>query len=228
MNATSTILLDLYSFDAYAGSGYDFMVVNLSRAYLAELLSFCSMIETLQQHNSWIYNLECWDVSLVCISQCDLLYDLTDSAGLVFDDRLNGRPFWPTTKLPDDLDYQPIDCKTVQIGSDEIWWSCFIKHTSVRLESAHVSKDQLKLFWTRCPENENDPLLLQSQWVQPDIPAETRPDNLYQSEVAHGGLISDLVNITMSHRTAYFPQQNSLNPLAIPENHAHELSPNPF
>ena len=186
MKTTSTILLDLYNSDSYASDGYDFLVVSLSRSYLAELLSYCSVIETLKQQTLWIYNLECWDASPVCISQCDELFNLVEMNGLVFDDRINGQPFWPTSDLPDGLDYQPIDCQTVQIGSDEIWWSCYIKHTSVRLESAHVSKDQLKLFWQRCPHEDNDPLLFQSQLVGLEMPAEIKADNLCRSEVCYG------------------------------------------
>ena len=162
MKSTMTILMDIYSDDVCSSDGYDFLIINLTRETLAEWLSFCSFIETLQQQNPWVYNLECWDASPVCISQCDELFDLVDINGLVFDDRVNGQSFWPATDLPDGLDYQPIDCQTVQIGSDEIWWSCYIKHTSARLESAHISKDQLKLFWQRCPHEDNDPLLFQS------------------------------------------------------------------
>lgn len=186
MNTTSAILLDVYNPDSFASDGYDFLVIALTRNTLAELLSYCSVIETLQEQNSLVYSLECWDATPVCISQCDELHELVDINGLVFDDRVNGQPFWPTSDLPDSLDYQPIDCQTIVIGSDEIWWSCYIKHTSVRLESAHVSKDQLKLFWQRCPHEDNDPLLFQSQLVGPVTPAEIKADNRCRSEVCYG------------------------------------------
>ena len=185
MKTTITILMDLYSDDVCSSDGYDFLVIALTRDTLAELLSYCSFMETLQQQNPWVYNLECWDASPVCISQCDELFNLVDVSGLIFDDRVNGQPFWPTTDLPNGLDYQPIDCQTVQISSDEIWWSCFIKHTLMRLESSHVSKETLQLFWQHCLDDSDHPLLFESILVQPDWPSTCR-GNLCRSEVCYG------------------------------------------
>ena len=37
-------------------------------------------------------------------------------------------------------DFHGVECQTVQILSDDVWWTAYVRHTNIRIESAHVEK----------------------------------------------------------------------------------------
>ena len=39
-----------------------------------------------------------------------------------------------------EADFQRVECQTVQILSEDVWWTTYVKHTNIRIESAHVGK----------------------------------------------------------------------------------------
>jgi len=51
-------------------------------------------------------------------------------------------------------DFQRVDCCTVQVDKDDVWWTAYVKHTSVRIETARVSRKTLLNIWKRLPKEE--------------------------------------------------------------------------
>ena len=42
-----------------------------------------------------------------------------------------------------EADFQRVECQTVQLLSEDVWWTAYVKHTNIRIESAHVGKKTL-------------------------------------------------------------------------------------
>ena len=51
-------------------------------------------------------------------------------------------------------DFQRVDCCTVQVDKDDVWWTAYVKHTSIRIETARVSRKTLLGIWIRFPKEE--------------------------------------------------------------------------
>jgi hypothetical protein len=51
-------------------------------------------------------------------------------------------------------EFQRVECRTVQVSLDEVWWTAYVKHTNVRIETARVSKKTLLKIQDRFPEEE--------------------------------------------------------------------------
>jgi len=51
-------------------------------------------------------------------------------------------------------DFQRVECCTVQVDRDDVWWTACVKHTDVRIETARVSRKTLLKIRDRFPEEE--------------------------------------------------------------------------
>jgi len=40
-------------------------------------------------------------------------------------------------------DFQRVDCQTVQISNEDVWWTAYVKHSGIRIESAQIQKKTL-------------------------------------------------------------------------------------
>lgn len=133
----------------------DFALVPLTAAYVADLLWYMAEVARLHRADDSVYNIECWDATPSYFRFNERLETIRDIHGGLAADVPRGEPILLTAdpQFKED-DFQRVECQTVQAAEDEVWWSAYVKHTNVRIETARVSKKILLNIQDRFPKEE--------------------------------------------------------------------------
>jgi len=138
------LIIDTSSSNEYDNGDCDYCLVPMTAEYLKYLLDYMDEIRRMHRADNAVYSLECWDGSPWYFRDNDKLGELRDVDGDLAADVERGEPILLAVdpKFNED-DFQRVDCMSVQILSDDVWWTAYVKHTGIRIETAHVEKKTL-------------------------------------------------------------------------------------
>jgi hypothetical protein len=123
--------------------------------YMADLLWYMDEVARLHRADDSVYNIECWDGTPSYFRFNDRLEEIRDIYGDLAIDVPRGDPILLTANPSfGEEEFQRVECQTVQTAEDEVWWTAYVKHTNVRIETARVSKKILLKIWNRFPKEE--------------------------------------------------------------------------
>ena len=124
--------------------GCDYCLVPMTAEYILYLLGYMDEVSRMHRADNAVYSLECWDGSSLYFQFNDRLGEIRDVDGNPAVDVPRGEPILLTAdpQFKED-DFQRVECQTVQIISEDVWWAAYVKHTNTRIESAHVEKRTL-------------------------------------------------------------------------------------
>jgi hypothetical protein len=138
------LMIDTSSSDECDNGGCDYCLVPMTAEYIAYLLDYMDEVRRMHRADNAIYSLECWDGSHLYVRSSDWLQELRDADGDLAADVPRGQPILLTADPKiDEGDFQRVECQSVQVLSEDIWWTACVKHTGIRIESAHVEKKTL-------------------------------------------------------------------------------------
>ena len=138
------LIIDTSSSNEYDSGDCDFCLVQMTAEYIAYLLSYMDEVRRMHRADNAVYSLECWDGSPVYFKSNDKLQELRDVDGDLAADVPRGEPILLTADPKfDEGNFQRVECQSVQILSEDVWWTAYVKHTGIRIESAHVEKKTL-------------------------------------------------------------------------------------
>jgi hypothetical protein len=149
------LIIDTSSTDENYNGDCDFALVPHTAAYVADLLWYMAEVARLHRADDSVYNLECWDATPSYFRFNESLETIRDIHGDLAVDVPRGEPILLTADPGfKEEDFQRVECCTVQVAQDEVWWTAYVKHTNVRIETARVSKKILLEIWNRFPKEE--------------------------------------------------------------------------
>jgi hypothetical protein len=138
------LILDTSSTNEDYNGNCDYCLVPMTAEYILYLLGYMDEVGRMHRADDAVYSLECWDGSFSYFQFNDKLEDLRDVDGNLAVDVPRGEPILLTAdpQFRED-DFQRVECQTVQIISEDVWWTAYVKHTNTRIESAHVEERTL-------------------------------------------------------------------------------------
>jgi hypothetical protein len=140
---THLILSTTSSDEDYSGD-CDYCLVPMTAEYVAYLLEYMDEVARLHRADELVFAVELWDGSAVYLASEEKVQSLPDIAGRLVEDVPQGEPALMTGDLPFGEDgTQSVDCQTVQVTPDEVWWTACVRHTDVRIESVRVDRKTL-------------------------------------------------------------------------------------
>jgi len=138
------LIIDTSSSNEYDNGDCDYCLVQMTAEYVSYLLDYMDEVRRLHRSDNAVYSLECWDGSPACFKSNDKLQELRDVDGDLAADVPRGESILLTADPKfDEGDFQRVECQSVQILSEDVWWTAYVKHTCIRIESAHVEKKTL-------------------------------------------------------------------------------------
>ena len=149
------LIIDTSSTNENGGGDCDFALVPMAAAYVADLLWYMDEVVRLRKADDSVYGLECWDATpsyFRCNEKMETVRDIHDDLAVNVP---RGEPILLTAdpQFRED-DFQRVECCRVQAAEDEVWWKTYVKHTTVRIETACVSRKTLLEIWNRFPKEE--------------------------------------------------------------------------
>ena len=85
----------------------------------------------MQRADAQVYAIECWDSSPVYLRSDEKVQSLRDIGGRLVEDVPEGEPALMTGDLPfGQDDSQSVNCQTVQVTPDDVWWTACVRHTT--------------------------------------------------------------------------------------------------
>ncbi|MCY2928818.1 MAG: hypothetical protein NTV86_04865 [Planctomycetota bacterium] len=138
------LIIDTSSTNENDNGECDFCLVTLTAEYLTYLLGYMDEVRRLHRADDSVYNLECWDGRAAYFKDNDWFQELRDIDGKLVADLPKGEPILLAADSQfDEADFQRVECQSVQIVSEDLWWTAYVKHSNIRIESAHVDKKTL-------------------------------------------------------------------------------------
>ena len=138
------LVIDTSSSNEYDNGGCDYCLVPMTVEYIAYLLDYMDEVRRMHRADNAVYSLECWDAIASYFRDNDKFGDLRDIDGELAADVERGEPILLTADPTcDEDDFQRVECRSVQILSEDVWWTAYVKHTGIRIESAHIEKKTL-------------------------------------------------------------------------------------
>jgi len=136
---TPHLIIDTSSSNDYLGD-CDFGLIPLTPAYIKELLQYRNLVSFLHWADDRLYNLEYFDDTCRYFRDNDQLVGLNDIQGRPISKMPKGEPII-LGSAPEitAYDFSEVECQTVSVGTQEIWWVAYIKHTNIRIETAHIN-----------------------------------------------------------------------------------------
>jgi len=132
------------SSNEYDSGDCDYCLVPMTVEYISYLLGYMDEIRRLCRADNGVYAIKCWDASPAYFRSNDKLQELRDVDGNLAGNVPRGEPLLLTTDPQfNEDDFQRVECQTVQVSKDGVWWTAYVKHTNIRIESAHVEKKTL-------------------------------------------------------------------------------------
>jgi hypothetical protein len=140
---THLILTTTSSNENDDGDG-DYCLVTITAEYVAQLLAYMDDVARMQQADAQVYAIECWDSSPVYLRSDEKVQSLRDIGGRLVEDVPQGEPaLLAADPQFGEADFQSVDCQTVQVSEDEVWWTACVRHTDIRIESGRIAKKTL-------------------------------------------------------------------------------------
>jgi hypothetical protein len=138
------LVIDTSSTNEDYSGNCDYCLVPMTPDYIMYLLRYMDEVRKMHRADDAVYCLECWDGSSAYFQFNDKLEELRDVDGNLAVDVPRGEPvlLMGDPGFSED-DFQRVECQTVQILSEDVWWTAYVKHTNIRIESAHVEKRTL-------------------------------------------------------------------------------------
>jgi len=135
------LVIDTSSTDENYNGDCDYALVPMTPDYVEDLLWYMSEVARLRRAEENLYSIELWDATPVYFRWNLRLETVQD----VYGDSAAYVPRGEPVLLTEDPrfaeeDFQEVECRTVQAAEDEVWWTSYVKHTNVRIETAHVPK----------------------------------------------------------------------------------------
>ena len=138
------LIVDTSSTNENDNGDCDFCLVPMTAEYITYLLDYMDEVRRLHRADDAVYSLECWDGSPAYFQDNDRLQELRDIDGNLAGDVPRGEPILLAADPQfDEADFQRVECQSVQILSEDVWWTAYVKHTNIRIESAHIDKKTL-------------------------------------------------------------------------------------
>jgi len=138
------LIIDTSSSNEYDSGDCDFCLVQMTAEYITYLLGYMDEIRRLHRADNGVYAIECWDASPAYFRFNDKLQELRDIDGNLAGDIPRGESILLTTDPQfNEDDFQRVECQTVQVSKDGVWWTAYVKHTNIRIESAQIQKKTL-------------------------------------------------------------------------------------
>jgi len=149
------LVIDTSSTDENYNGDCDFGLIPMDASYAAGLLWTMDEVTRLHRADDSVYDLECWDGTPSYFRFNDRLEVIRDIYGDLAVDVPRGDPILLTADpMFGEEEFQRVECRTVQVSVDEVWWTAYVKHTNVRIETARISKKTLLKIQDRFPEEE--------------------------------------------------------------------------
>jgi hypothetical protein len=138
------LIIDTSSSNEYDNGDCDYCLIEMTAEYVAYLLGYMDQVRTLHRADNGVYAIKCWDASPRLFRSNDKLQELRDVDGDLAADVQPGEPILLTAApgFSED-DFQRVDCQTVQISNEDVWWTAYVKHSGIRIESAQIQKKTL-------------------------------------------------------------------------------------
>jgi len=135
------LVIDTSSTDENFDGDCDFALVPMTPDYVEDLLWYMSEVSRMTRADESLYSIELWDATPVYFRWNLRLETIQD----VYGESATYVPRGEPVLLIEDPrfakdNFQEVDCRTVQAGEEEVWWTAYVKHTNVRIETAHVPK----------------------------------------------------------------------------------------
>ena len=157
------LIIDTSSSNEDYNGDCDFCLVQMSLQYVADLLGYIDQVAQMRKADDSVYNIECWDATPSYFRYNDKVETIRDIDGNLINEVPEGGPLLLTAAPDfDDDDFQRVECGTVQVSHNEVWWTCYVKHTNVRIETAHVSRKTLLKIRQRFTDHKGMSRVLQS------------------------------------------------------------------
>jgi hypothetical protein len=138
------LIIDTSSTNENDNGDCDFCLVPITAQYINYLLGYMDEVRRLHRADNAVYGLECWDGSPAYFQDNDKLQELCDIDGNLAGDVPRGEPILLTADPQfGEADFQRVECQSVQVLSEDVWWTAYVKHTNIRIESAHIEKKTL-------------------------------------------------------------------------------------
>jgi hypothetical protein len=136
------LIIDTSSSNEDYNGDCDFCLVPLmTPGYVSYLLAYMDEIRRLHRTDIDVYGIECWDASPAYFRFNDKMETLRDIDGNPAVEVPRGEPILLTAAPRfSEEDYQRVECRTVEISKDDVWWTAYVKHSNIRIETAHVEK----------------------------------------------------------------------------------------
>jgi hypothetical protein len=140
------MILAASSNDEYDNGGCDYCLIPLTLEYVSHLLSCMDHATRLWQTDHSAYNIELWDSTPAYFRSNDRLQSLHDIHGDSAIEQLSADPD-PVLLAADpgfgQNGFQRVDCQTLQVSKDDLWWTACVKNTGIRIETDLVDRKTL-------------------------------------------------------------------------------------
>ena len=138
------LIVDTSSSDEDFNGGCDYCLAEMTAGYVAYLLRYMDKVAGLRQADECVYALECWDSNPRFFRWNDKLEELSDILGNSVINSSIGEPvLLGADPRFGEEHFQRVECRTVQISEDDVWWTAGVKHTNTRIETDYVPKETL-------------------------------------------------------------------------------------
>ena len=136
---TPHLIIDTSGSNDYLGD-CDFGLIPLAPAYIKELLQYRNLVSFLHWADDRLYNLEYFDDTCRYFRDNDQLVGLKDIHDRPITKMPRGEPVI-LSSIPEitAYDFSEVECRSVSVGTQEIWWVAYINHTNIRIETAHIN-----------------------------------------------------------------------------------------
>lgn len=137
------VLTDTVSSDPDYNGDCDYCLIPMSAGYISYLLDWMDKVGQLCREDRNLNNIRCWDYAPSYFRYNDRIEHLSGIDGNPLPASLDEPVFLAADpQIPQEA-YQRVECQTVQVSADDVWWSAYLKHTSLRVESAGISRKHL-------------------------------------------------------------------------------------
>lgn len=137
------ILTDIVSSNEDYSGGCDYCLVSLDAAYVSYLLAWLDKVAQLHRADDTVHDIRCWDGRPQYLRFNDKIEQLQDVDGHHVEAPMDEPVLLAADPGFAEEDFQQVECQTVQVSPDSIWWSGYVKHTNVKIESAAIEKATL-------------------------------------------------------------------------------------
>ena len=139
------VMLDISCSNENLGPNPDYAWIPLTPEYVVEILKYMDLVARLYKKDNHLYCLKRWDYGAQFVSWFEHLETIRDVRDRIASDIPRGEPILLSVELElPDTAFVRVECMTIQISHNDVWWTAYIKHTSDRVESMRISKKVLR------------------------------------------------------------------------------------